>query len=223
MNPTTENKTRRDLLNRLRRDPAVLSKDISYLVEADTVTLAGSVRTWSQRRAAETAAKSIPGIHHVVNLIEVTGNDASPPDADVVQQAVAKIVTDRSARDGAVVSVSVRHGILTLHGTVRSAQAKDDLLRHVGNVDGVLDVVDRLALARPEVPEDRKTAARVRQALDEIHLVDADIHIRVAGDEVMLMGPVSSPAFKAAAVAAAREACDGAVDVEDRLFVTGSR
>ena len=57
-----------DALVRAAEDEA---RDIRIDVQGDTVTLSGSVSTWAQRTAAQTAAWCAPGVSRVVNEIKI--------------------------------------------------------------------------------------------------------------------------------------------------------
>lgn len=57
-----------DALVRAAEDEA---RDIRSDVKGDTVTLSGSVSTWAERTAAQTAAWCAPGVSRVVNEIKI--------------------------------------------------------------------------------------------------------------------------------------------------------
>lgn len=59
-----------DALVRAAEDEA---RDIRIDVQGDTVTLSGSVSTWAQRTAAQTAAWCAPGVARIVNEIKIAG------------------------------------------------------------------------------------------------------------------------------------------------------
>jgi osmotically-inducible protein OsmY len=62
---------KRDVESELRWDPDIDSTDIAVAVKDGVVTLAGFVRSYSQRQQAEDDAKRVVGVAGVANDIEV--------------------------------------------------------------------------------------------------------------------------------------------------------
>ena len=62
---------KRDVKSELRGDPDIDSTDIAVAVKDGVVTLAGFVRSYSQRQQAEDDAKRVVGVAGVANDIEV--------------------------------------------------------------------------------------------------------------------------------------------------------
>ena len=62
---------KRDVESELRWDPDIDSTDIAVAVKDGVVTLAGFVRSYSQRQQAENDAKRVVGVAGVANDIEV--------------------------------------------------------------------------------------------------------------------------------------------------------
>jgi CBS domain-containing protein len=108
------------------------------------------------------AATRVMATHHVTSL-PVTGADRQligivsrrdllsvflRPDADIIG-AVRHALDELPFREPADIIVTVRHGVVTLAGVVRSGpgQSQDlvrDAVRSIWDVDGVVDVIDRL-------------------------------------------------------------------------------
>jgi osmotically-inducible protein OsmY len=68
--PTNVSNLIRDALT---RQAASEAKRIDVAIKGATVTLSGSVHSWSERAAAQGAAWSAPGVGQVVNQLAVTG------------------------------------------------------------------------------------------------------------------------------------------------------
>jgi hypothetical protein len=68
-----------------------------------------------------------------------------------LQSCVVRELEWDTAVDAANVGVSVRAGVVTLAGTVSGAVEREDVLRAVGRVYGVVRIVDALELA-PGMP-----------------------------------------------------------------------
>jgi osmotically-inducible protein OsmY len=72
---TTQRDVRRRIVEALHRNADLDARRIDVTVTSDTAALKGTVRSWTQRDAAERAAGSAPGIRRVHNEIVVV-----PPD-----------------------------------------------------------------------------------------------------------------------------------------------
>jgi osmotically-inducible protein OsmY len=68
---TIERDAQRRILDALHRDADVEARGLQVHVSGHTVTLAGTVRSWLQREAAERAAASAPGVARVDNQLVV--------------------------------------------------------------------------------------------------------------------------------------------------------
>jgi len=68
---TTERDVRRRIVQALHRRADIDARHIQVAVENDVVMLTGAVRSWSERDAAEDAARRAPGIRRVDNEIFV--------------------------------------------------------------------------------------------------------------------------------------------------------
>jgi CBS domain-containing protein len=84
------------------------------------------------------------------------------PDEDIVRDA-RQVLDELPLADPKDVIVRVKHGVVTLAGTMRAGSAEDDqdllplALRLVWDIDGVVDVVNRLGEA-PAVTSEARTA-----------------------------------------------------------------
>jgi osmotically-inducible protein OsmY len=79
---TTRRDVRRRIVQALHRNADLDARQIRVAVSDDIVTQSGTVRSWSERDAADRAAGSAPGIRHVDNQIIV--EPPQPSDLDVV-------------------------------------------------------------------------------------------------------------------------------------------
>jgi CBS domain-containing protein len=85
------------------------------------------------------------------------------PDEDIAHDA-QEILHETACDDPATVTVTVRHGVVTLTGTIQSTADRDHHLIHLAiamiwDVDGVVDVVNRLSETSPaEEPKPAHTA-----------------------------------------------------------------
>ena len=68
---TSHRDVRRRIMQALHRNADLDARQINVAVSDDVVTLSGTVKSWSERDAADRAAGSAPGIVHVENQIIV--------------------------------------------------------------------------------------------------------------------------------------------------------
>jgi osmotically-inducible protein OsmY len=118
--------------------------------------------------------------------------------------------------------VTVRDGVVTLHGTVRDARAKARAVADARGVAGVKQVVDDLSIdpRGPRLKErfsDMTLTARIATALDaEVGLNHVQVHVN--DGVATLSGTAPDPKVKDTALAAAR-GTTGVRNVVDRIRV----
>lgn len=81
---TSHRDVRRRIMQALHRNADLDARQINVAVSDDIVTLSGTVKSWSERDAADRAAGSAPGIRHVENQIIVEPAQRYEPDDVVV-------------------------------------------------------------------------------------------------------------------------------------------
>jgi len=79
----TQRDVRRRIVQALHRRADVDARHIQVAVESDVVMLTGAVRSWSQRDAAEDAARRAPGIRRVDNQIFVVPREGADMHRDI--------------------------------------------------------------------------------------------------------------------------------------------
>ena len=80
----TDNEIERDVKDELQWDPDLDATDIAVSVKQGVVTLAGFVKSWSDKYEAEAAAKRVSGVKGIANDLEVRlpGVDERPDPVD---------------------------------------------------------------------------------------------------------------------------------------------
>ena len=82
----------RDVKDELQWDPDLDATDIAVSVKGGVVTLAGFVKSYTDKYQAEAAAKRVAGVRAVANDIEVRMPSVDErPDPDIARDAVAAI------------------------------------------------------------------------------------------------------------------------------------
>ena len=195
-------------------DPALDSTKIGVSTKEGIVTLSGYVDTYAARLAAERAARRVYGIKAVANeLIVKLAEIRIDPDlaADALQALANRIDVPQG------ITVTVRHGYITLGGTVEWVYQRASAERAVKYLRGVSGVFNNIVVKPSVSPKDVQQC--IVQALHRHADIDARrIHVETEGRKVILNGFVNSWADKNEAVRAAW-AAPGVSAVEDRIGI----
>lgn len=180
-----------DVCDELAWDPAVPHTDIGVSVRDGVVTLNGSLRSLSEKHAAEDAVRRVAGVRGLAVEIDVAPDPRlARSDADIAVAAQHALDWDARVPAGAV-QVTVEGGHVTLTGEVTwgfqraaAAQAVRDLL-------GVRGLSNQLEV-RPPASRDR-----IEQGIHDALARHADrearrVEVRVAGSTVTVRGRVGT-------------------------------
>ena len=159
-------------------EPTLSGSDINVDVDKGVVTLKGTVRSEAGRERAIAVAKSSEGVKNVIDQLRVVSpsperssisdkiEHAGEKAADKTTSAAKK--TGRAIDDGWIkskiyaqylvdwntvlndsdIDVDVKDNVVTLNGTVKSAEAKAKAVATAKSTDGVKTVHDNLRVAR---------------------------------------------------------------------------
>jgi osmotically-inducible protein OsmY len=170
-------------------------------VASGKVTLTGSVDSWTERRFAVRAARSVPGVLDVRDALSIAYAEPRTDD-DIRRDVERRLAWDVRSRAG-LVEVDVKQGNVRLHGVVGSAAEREHAyeLAWVAGVRGVdadgLKIrwwaVDRMRRFDPRSQSDEEIAAAVRDALTlDPRVSRLGISVDVSEGVVTLTGAVSS-------------------------------
>jgi osmotically-inducible protein OsmY len=158
------------------------------MVEDSKATLAGTVPSFWARRVAEEDAWSVRGISSVNNQLTVRYPVPLPIDAEI-KSNVESVLSWNSVIDASKIEVSVNTSLVTLKGTVDTywqARRAENLAK---DINGVLDVINELAVVPTESRLDEDVAKRIVSAFEQNILIDADaVTVKVDAGEVTLTG-----------------------------------
>ena len=126
------------------------------------VTLTGNVVTQEEKAKAEAAAQQAAGNEIIANEILVTGGDKGQArrvsgDIDKAIEARVKEFIDAEKLNKQHIRYEARRGVLTLTGSVDSAELRTAMDKKFATIDGVTQVVDKL-----EVKNNRRQTAHNR-------------------------------------------------------------
>lgn len=206
-----------DVVAELQWEPSVEASAIGVEVREGIVTLAGHVKSYAEKLAAERAAQRVRGVKGVVVELDVALPGSSRlKDTEMARNARQALDWNISVPRDAI-KISVQDGWITLTGKVEWAYQRWAATSAVRNLIGVLGVNDQIVIDQHAQPHDLKVkieAALQRHAHKETKAIDVDVE----GHRVTLSGVVDSWAERDAARSAVW-AAPGVKEVIDNLRI----
>jgi osmotically-inducible protein OsmY len=208
----------RDVKEELKWDPDLDASDIAVSVKDGVVTLAGFVKSFTDKYEAEAAAKRVAGVAAVANDLEVRLPAIDQrPDPDIARDAVAAIKSQLPISSEHI-KIVVKNGWVTLEGTAEWQYQRNTAETAVRRIKGVKGVTNSIVLKPRAEPTEIKK--KIQEAFKRNAQVDADrITVEANGSEVILKGSVRSWIEREEAERAAW-AAPGVTKVEDRIVVS---
>jgi osmotically-inducible protein OsmY len=207
----------RDVKEELQWDPDLDASDIAISVKDGIVTLAGFVKSYTDKYEAEAAAKRVVGVLGVANDLEVRLPSVDErPDPDIARDAVAAIKSQLPISSQNI-KVVVKNGWVTLEGQVEWQYQRNTAENAVRRIRGVKGVSNLIKLQPRTEPNEIKR--KIQEAFRRSAEVDANrIQVEANGGEVILKGTVRSWAEREEAERAAWSA-PGVTKVVDQIVV----
>lgn len=180
-----------DVEDKLRWDPDIKSDDIGVAVTDGAVMLTGFVRSYRQKRQAETDVMRVAGVVAMANDIEVRLPIISQrPDPEIGRDVVTALKAQLPNSWTAVKAI-VQGGWVTLQGQVEwnyQRQRAAHAMEHIEGIRGVINSIEvKPSVATSEIKERTKEALKRSAELD-----GRDVTIETTNAEVILRGTVRS-------------------------------
>jgi len=204
-----------DVVAELRWDPSIRDEEIAVAVKDGVVTLAGTVYSYAQRRAAEKAAERVSGVRAIAEELHVKlASDHSRTDTELAHAVVDALRWNSQVPLNAV-TARVEKGWVTLEGDVEWQFQRDAAERAIHDLIGVRGVMNLVAI-KPRVSTFDVTK-RIKEALRRRAELDASrIQVEAKDGTVTLRGSVRNWQERTDAESAAW-AAPGVTRVEDDL------
>jgi len=182
---------RRDVVDELEWEPSIDAAEIGVTAHDGVVTLTGTVHSFTQKLAAERAAKRLQGVKALANDIDVRlPGTAERTDSDIARMAVDALKW-RTVVPSDRVKVLVKSGWITLEGEVDWQYQKDAAFDAVHHLVGVKGVTDMITL-KPRVSA-IDVKSRIEAAFRRSAEVDAQkVQVETRDGKVTLRGAVHS-------------------------------
>ena len=198
----------------LEWDPEIDASDVAVIASDGVITLTGIVHSYAAKLAAERSVKRVRGVRAVANDVQVALR-SERTDPDIAKDAVHALRVHTSVPNNVI--VTVRHGFMTLEGTVEwmfQKAAAESAVVHLDGVKGVSNLIQ----VKPSA-----SAGRIKADIDDALRRSAEVdaqHVRVSvdGPIVTLSGQVRSWCEKQEAERAAW-AAPGVTHVENLMVV----
>lgn len=213
----SDRQLQQDIIEELQWEPSVEASAIGVEVKDGIVTLAGHVKSYAEKVAAEKAAQRVFGVKGVVIEIDIALPGSSKlKDGDLARNASHALEWNTSVPENAI-KISVQDGWIKLTGEVDWAYQRWAAVGAVRDLIGVAGVNDQISIKQHVEPHDVKT--KIQAALQRhAHQESKSIDVGVSGHSVTLSGVVDSWAEREAARTAAW-AAPGVNEVIDKLRI----
>ena len=209
-----------DVESELEWDPDIDASDIGVAVKNGVVTLTGFVRSYRQKKRAETATKRVKGVLGVANDIEVRLPLFMERTDPEIARAAVEAIRDKLPYAHESIKVVVKNGWLTLEGSAEWESERNRAEVVVRRLKGVKGVSNLVKLKPRLAPSEIK--AKIEEALRRNAVINADrISVTASGGEVILSGTARSFAERQEAESVAWRA-PGVTKVKNRITVAPS-
>jgi osmotically-inducible protein OsmY len=117
--------------------------ELSITVISGTVTLEGSVGSWSERQNLATVVRQIDGVGNVINRLVVR---AVPVGEMTLRMAIEQALARHAMREARRIDVTITGARVTVSGMIGSAAERDAVIgalvgtAGVGSVDDLLEI-----------------------------------------------------------------------------------
>lgn len=208
---------RQDVLDELEFEPSINAAHIGVTAERGVITLSGHVSTYSEREAAEKAARRVKGVQAIAQEIEVRPFGTHITADDEIAKRSANTLAWRTTVPRDAVKVKVQKGWVTLEGKLEWQYQKAAAANAIRDLAGVVGISNLIEVTP------RPTASNVKQRIEEAFRRDAElqarsIRVNVTDGKVTLDGTVKRWSERHAAEHAAWSA-GGVKAVEDHLRI----
>jgi len=193
----------KNVTDELYWDPKVHSEQIAVASDGGAVTLRGTVGSFREKREAKKAAERVYGVTKVQNELNVhLMTDNARNDADIRGDVLQALMLDTIVPD--TIDAKVNDGEVALTGEAEWQFQRDEAMQVAGNIRGVVEVWDEIAIVGPP-PEAGDVQDAITRAFDRNAKLDANaLTVETSNGTITVKGTVQSWAEHDEAINAAR-------------------
>jgi osmotically-inducible protein OsmY len=122
-----------------------------YEVAAGIFSLVGTVTSYAEKLAAQSAAQAVHGVHDVVNDVDVKPPSGQAPSDNELEEMAKKVLAWDALVPDQSLEVTVSDGWVTITGEVAVAAQGDEAERVISRLTGVRAVTNRITIHPPDV------------------------------------------------------------------------
>jgi osmotically-inducible protein OsmY len=148
MKSPTDEQIHRAVLQELAREERVEHTEVGVQVEAGVVTLTGIVSSFEKKLAACAAAHRARNVLDVANNLQVRDLGYTGISDTEIARAVRTLLRGLPISEQSI-HTTVAHGMVSLHGTIPTANDLARVISAIRDVEGVLVVVNMISTGDP--------------------------------------------------------------------------
>lgn len=180
-----------DVLEAIKWEPSLHAAEIGVTAQEGIITLTGTVDSFAKKIEAEHAAKTVIGVHAVVEKIEVVfGTDGKKTDLELAAEILKAIKLNHEIPQDKIL-VKVENSWVTIEGELKWYTQKEAVQKSVEALSGIKNLTNNIQVKSETADDVEKVAienALVRNwAIDDHHIL-----VNVFGNRVTLSGKVKS-------------------------------
>jgi len=185
-----DKKLKQAVLDELKWEPSVNAAHIGVTARTGILTLTGHVESYSEKLAAERAARRVKDVKAVAEELEVRlPFDVKHGDEEIAAAAVDRLKWDSAVPSDAV-KAKVENGRITLTGEVDWHYQQEAAANDVRGLWGVVSVLNEITI-KPR-PNTSKIKDDIIVALNRSWFNPAKIEVSAQGGNVKLTGTVQT-------------------------------
>lgn len=190
----TDEQLQTDVLAELKWDPRIQSNEIGVTAKDGAVTLTGTVETYSEKLAAERAAKRVKGVRAIAENIEVRLPTQMRTTDEGIAERTAHILKWNSTLRDTDIQAEVNNGYVTLTGEVDWSYQKQVAASRIEELQGVAGIFNQVTVRQKADPVGaRDVEKQITSALHRHANVEASkVRVSVADGKVTLDGVIDA-------------------------------
>lgn len=187
----TDSDIKNDILAELQWDPQIRSTEVGVTVKDGAVALHGTVFSYAEKIAAESAAKRVKGVRAIAEEMKVKlPSDRRVTDEDIAKR-IANILQWSAAIPNETIKAEVRNGYVTLAGEVDWNFEREAARDQIAGIQGVT-AVSNLIKVRTKAAKSDITKEITRALHRNADLEASHIKVDVVNGKVTLDGDVKA-------------------------------
>lgn len=188
----SDEEIKNEIKDQLFWDDRVIAQEIDVKVNNGEVILSGTVPNYSAVSSAEVDALLIGGVRSLQNNLIVDFPESFKfPTDDEIRENIRQSLKLSSSINDANVNIEVDNNVVTLSGNVTSYWRKVRAENLACDIEGVVDVVNKITIVPTNKISDELLAKDIASAYSRSSTIDMeDIDIKVNNGKVVIAGEV---------------------------------